>query len=57
MFLEVPEDFLAAPGSSRPARSIGEVRFHIQIDYISQKPLQSNVVDTFQSKNPQKDKK
>ena len=41
MIFEVPEDFPAAPDSSRPAGSIGEVRFEIQIDYTSQKPLQS----------------
>ena len=33
MILKVLEDFQAAPGSSRPARSIGDVKFNIRIDY------------------------
>ena len=42
MILKVLEDFQAAPGSSRPAGSIGEVlKFNIRIDYTSQKPSQS----------------
>ena len=41
MISEVLEDFLAAPDSSRPAGSIGEVKFNIRIDYTSQKPPQS----------------
>ena len=41
MILKVLEDFQRAPGSSRPAGSIGEVKFNIQIDYTSQFPLQS----------------
>ena len=41
MILKVLEDFQAAPDSSRPAGSIGEVKLHILIDYTSQKPLQS----------------
>ena len=40
VILEVLEDFPAAPNSSRPAGSIGEVRFEIRIDYTSQKPFQ-----------------
>ena len=43
MILKVLEGFQAAPGSSRSAGSIGEVRFEIQIDYTSQKPLRTKV--------------
>ena len=41
MFWEVLEDFPTAPDSSRPAGSIGAVRFEIQIDHTSQKPPKS----------------
>ena len=41
MILKVLKDFQAAPDSSRPAGSIGEVKFNIRIDYTSQKPPQS----------------
>ena len=51
MILNVLEDFQAAPGSSRPARSIGDVKFNIRIDYTSQKPFQSSDLYTFRPKN------
>ena len=57
MDLEVLEDFPAAPDSSRPAGSIGEVRFEIRIDYTSQKPLQSSDYNTFRPKNLEKTRK
>ena len=51
MILKVLEDFQAAPGSSRPAGSIGEVKFNIRIDYTSQKPLQVSTFYTNQVDN------
>ena len=41
MILKVVEGLQAASGSSRPAGSIGEVKFNIRTDYTSQKPPQS----------------
>ena len=41
MILWVLRDIPAAPDSSRPAGSIGDVKFNIRIDYISQKTPQS----------------
>ena len=57
MIFEVLEDFPAAADSSRTARSIGEVRFHIQIDNTSQKTLQNIDFYTFRAKKTKNTKK
>ena len=41
MILKVLEGFQAAPGSSRPAGSIGDVKFEIRSDQTSQNRPQS----------------
>ena len=54
MIWEVPEGFPAAADSSRPAGSIGDVRFKIWSDYTNQAQFQSSDVYTFR---PQKSEK
>ena len=54
MIFEVLEDFQAAPDSSRPAGSVGDVKFEIQIDQTSQNPPQTSDLYTFRPKNLKK---
>ena len=54
VILMVLQGFPAAADSSRPAGSIGEVRFHIRIAYTSQKPLQGSDFLHFPAPKPEK---
>ena len=51
MIFWVLEDIQAPPDSSRPAGSIGDVKFNIGIDYTRQKPLKVSTFYTFQVDN------